>query len=112
MKKFALIAATAAVLATPATAQQSGLLDRALREEGSAIESGFEAAAETPQRVRRLQRTVNTLGLVNIALYAGVAGTADIEIVEPMGSETLAWTKVAGLPVSFGFLRVIQIAEG
>ena len=27
--------------------------------------------------------------------------TAEIEIVEPMGSETLAWTKVAGIPVTF-----------
>ncbi|QQR40855.1 ABC transporter ATP-binding protein [Devosia rhizoryzae] len=26
---------------------------------------------------------------------------AEIEIVEPMGSETLAWTKVAGVPVTF-----------
>jgi multiple sugar transport system ATP-binding protein len=26
---------------------------------------------------------------------------AEIEIVEPMGSDTLAWTRLAGVPVTF-----------
>ena len=54
------------------------LLDRAMRESDYAIESGREPAAETPPRVRRLQRTVNTLGILNIGLYAAVMATTTI----------------------------------
>jgi len=54
------------------------LLDRAMKEEGEAIESGFAAAPETPRRVRRLQRTVNTLGVLNIAFHAAVLATTTI----------------------------------
>ncbi|RUM20437.1 ABC transporter ATP-binding protein [Rhizobium vallis] len=38
--------------------------------------------------------------------------TADVEIVEPMGSETLAWTKVAGTPVTFRCSSDIPLAVG
>ncbi|MBJ3785519.1 ABC transporter ATP-binding protein [Devosia sediminis] len=38
--------------------------------------------------------------------------TAEIEIVEPMGSETLAWTKVAGIPVTFRCSSDIPLAAG
>lgn len=37
---------------------------------------------------------------------------AEIEIVEPMGAETLAWTKVAGLPVTFRCSSDIPLAVG
>jgi multiple sugar transport system ATP-binding protein len=37
---------------------------------------------------------------------------AVIEIVEPMGSETLAWTKVAGIPVTFRCSSDIPLAVG
>jgi len=37
---------------------------------------------------------------------------AEIEIVEPMGSETLAWTKVAGIPVTFRCSSDIPLAAG
>ncbi|HWV19687.1 MAG TPA: sn-glycerol-3-phosphate ABC transporter ATP-binding protein UgpC [Devosia sp.] len=37
---------------------------------------------------------------------------ADIEIVEPMGSETLAWTKVAGVPVTFRCSSDIPLSVG
>jgi multiple sugar transport system ATP-binding protein len=37
---------------------------------------------------------------------------AEIEIVEPMGSETLAWTKVAGVPVTFRCSSDIPLAAG
>lgn len=37
---------------------------------------------------------------------------AEIEIVEPMGSETLAWTKVAGIPVTFRCSSDIPLAVG
>ncbi|MCP8882441.1 ABC transporter ATP-binding protein [Devosia sp. XJ19-1] len=37
---------------------------------------------------------------------------AEIEIVEPMGSETLAWTKVAGIPVTFRCSSDIVINAG
>ncbi len=37
---------------------------------------------------------------------------AEIEIVEPMGSETLAWTKVAGVPVTFRCSSDIPLAVG
>src|SRR5690606_15910447 len=37
---------------------------------------------------------------------------AEIEIVEPMGSETLAWTKVAGVPVTFRCSSDIEIKAG
>ena len=36
----------------------------------------------------------------------------EIEIVEPMGSETLAWTKIAGLPVTFRCSADIDINAG
>jgi len=36
----------------------------------------------------------------------------EIEIVEPMGSETLAWTKVAGIPVTFRCSSDIPLAAG
>jgi len=36
----------------------------------------------------------------------------EIEIVEPMGSETLAWTKVAGVPVTFRCSADIDIKDG
>ncbi|RYE57988.1 MAG: TOBE domain-containing protein, partial [Rhizobiaceae bacterium] len=38
--------------------------------------------------------------------------SAEIEIVEPMGSETLAWTKVAGIPVTFRCSSDIPLAAG
>ena len=38
--------------------------------------------------------------------------TAEIEIVEPMGSETLAWTKVAGIPVTFRCSSDIPLHAG
>lgn len=38
--------------------------------------------------------------------------SAEIEIVEPMGSETLAWTKVAGIPVTFRCSSDIPLAVG
>jgi multiple sugar transport system ATP-binding protein len=37
---------------------------------------------------------------------------AEIEIVEPMGSETLAWTKIAGVPVTFRCSSDIPLAVG
>ncbi len=37
---------------------------------------------------------------------------AEIEIVEPMGSETLAWTKVAGIPVTFRCSSDIPLHAG
>ena len=37
---------------------------------------------------------------------------AEIEIVEPMGSETLAWTRVAGTPVTFRCSSDIPLAVG
>ncbi len=37
---------------------------------------------------------------------------AEIEIVEPMGSETLAWTKIAGLPITFRCSSDIPLAVG
>lgn len=37
---------------------------------------------------------------------------AEIEIVEPMGSETLAWTTVAGIPVTFRCSSDIPLAAG
>jgi multiple sugar transport system ATP-binding protein len=37
---------------------------------------------------------------------------AEIEIVEPMGSETLVWTKVAGIPVTFRCSSDIILAAG
>src|SRR5690606_7783761 len=37
---------------------------------------------------------------------------AEIEIVEPMGSETLAWTKVAGIPVTFRCSSDMPLAAG
>jgi multiple sugar transport system ATP-binding protein len=38
--------------------------------------------------------------------------SAEIEIVEPMGSETLAWTKVAGIPVTFRCSSDIPLTVG
>ncbi|MNL47423.1 hypothetical protein D3C87_1702130 [compost metagenome] len=37
---------------------------------------------------------------------------AEIEIVEPMGSETLAWTTVAGVSVTFRCSSDIEIKSG
>jgi multiple sugar transport system ATP-binding protein len=37
---------------------------------------------------------------------------AEIEIVEPMGSETLAWTKIAGVPVTFRCSSDIPLSVG
>jgi multiple sugar transport system ATP-binding protein len=37
---------------------------------------------------------------------------AEIEIVEPMGSETLAWTKIAGVAVTFRCSSDIPLAVG
>ncbi|MCW5722754.1 MAG: TOBE domain-containing protein, partial [Devosia sp.] len=37
---------------------------------------------------------------------------AEVEIVEPMGSETLAWTKVAGVPVTFRCSSDVPLAAG
>lgn len=47
------------------------MLDSA-RSGDQPIESGHSPARETPPRVARLQRTVNTLGALNIAFEAGV----------------------------------------
>jgi hypothetical protein len=47
------------------------MLDR--EQEGApAIESGAEAAPETPERTARLQRATNTLGRISMLLNAGV----------------------------------------
>ena len=36
----------------------------------------------------------------------------EIEIVEPMGSDTLAWTKIAGTPVTFRAASDVHLKEG
>jgi hypothetical protein len=55
------------------------MLDRARRAEGEApIETGSQPASDTPPRVARLQRVVNTLGTVNIAFQAAVLATTTI----------------------------------
>ncbi len=71
------------------------LLDRAMQDGESAIESGSEPAAETPPRVRRLQRTVNTLGVLNIALYAAVMATTTILAMK--SGRSTKWSLVSKL---------------
>lgn len=54
------------------------LLDRAMKQGDLAIESGHEPAPETSPRVRRLQRIVNTLGVLNIGFQAAVMATTSV----------------------------------
>jgi hypothetical protein len=71
------------------------LLDRAMRAGETAIESGLEPAAETTPRVRRLQRTVNTLGIVNIALQAGVMAVTTILAMK--SGKSTKWSLISRL---------------
>lgn len=71
------------------------LLDRAMKEGELAIESGREPAAETTPRVRRLQRTVNTLGIPNIGFQAAVLATTTILAMK--AGESSKWSFVSRL---------------
>tara|TARA_R100000365_G_C2736164_1_gene65487 strand:- start:394 stop:1476 length:1083 start_codon:yes stop_codon:yes gene_type:complete len=63
--------------------------------------------------------TKSVLGIRPEHIFVGEAAAdmpfkqeVEIEIVEPMGSETLAWTKIAGLPVTFRCSADIDIKDG
>jgi len=53
-------------------------LDRAMMESSSAIESGHEAAPETPAKVSKLQKVVNTFGTLNLVMQAAVLATTTV----------------------------------
>ena len=56
-----------------------GMLDREQEQSGYApIEEGGEPSRDTPPRVARLQRTVNTLGTINLVFQAAVLATTTI----------------------------------
>lgn len=55
------------------------MLSRAREAEGEApLESGSEAAPETPARVARLQKITNGFGIANIAFQAAVLATTTV----------------------------------
>ena len=63
--------------------------------------------------------TKTVLGIRPEHIFVGEAAAdmpykaeVEIEIVEPMGSETLAWTNIAGLPVTFRCSADIDIKDG
>ncbi len=71
------------------------LLDRAMSRGELAIESGHEPAAETTPRVRRLQRSVNTLGILNIGFQAAVMAATTILAMK--AGKSSKWSLVSRL---------------
>ena len=105
----------AGFIGSPQMNMLRGALDGATftADDGTVIPVGtyaFSGSSKAPEAVLGVRPEHIFIG--DAADSMPFKAPAEIEIVEPMGSETLAWTKVAGIPVTFRCSSDIPLAVG
>jgi multiple sugar transport system ATP-binding protein len=83
-------------------------------EDGTRVSMGTYDFAAAPQGTTKTVLGVRPEHIVlgDVAATMPFSTEVEIEIVEPMGSDTLAWTRIAGQPVTFRADSDVQLHVG